>query len=163
MNNKGEEKLFSIWHALVIVIVTLFYVGGVYLYYNSDSDVREAHSEILLNRLIRCIIEGNKVNDAFLAEEANILEVCKLNRIDFENGNLYFRITMKNKNYLINKFESAGENYKTECELYFSGIKGNDIPRCSNVSLKGVYHNSGEEKIADIVIVSGAKTQGGRR
>jgi len=77
-NNKGTDKILSVyWFAILFIVV-----GGVVymtvLYYGEPYDIREIEANFLINHVADCLSQGGILVDDWNINE-NFLEKCNLN------------------------------------------------------------------------------------
>ena len=129
LNKRAEEKIFSIWGAFMLVIITLFYLFGVYIYYHSDVDTKFVHGQLLSERLVSCLTKDGKFNEGFVNKDLDIYNQCYLNKEIFNSGKMYFIISIREEGKEISNIIGGDKRIGDKCEFYFAGIKG-DFPAC---------------------------------
>lgn len=152
LNKKGDEKLFSFWLFLMMGIVGVFVVGGVWLYYSAEVDIRQDEASILNEKLTNCLIE-NEVINKIINDNFSIFEKCDLNKDIFnENNNFYFNVLVY-ENEILSKEISEGQiKFKQDCQIVLeTNAEAEKYPKC----VKNVYFL--EDKKIEILTASNNK------
>ena len=80
MNKKGGEKYLSIWWYFVLVILCVGVVIGVVVNAFAESSVKKMEAEILLGRVLDCVIDTGQINYDYLDGDFDIFEKCYISR-----------------------------------------------------------------------------------
>lgn len=79
MNNRGADKILSVYWFAILFIVAAGIVYMVAVFYGQSYDVRKIEANILINKIANCFAEGGRLVDGWKdIKEDNFLEKCKL-------------------------------------------------------------------------------------
>ena len=127
MNKKGGEKYLSIWWFFVLVVIGLGIVSGVIIHASAEANVKILESDILITRVIDCIVENGQINQEFMDGNFDIFNECSLSKgvID-EDLEHYLSIKVYDSTTLISEASYGNSEFETQCEL-----EGKNYPECS--------------------------------
>ncbi len=159
-NKKGEEKLFSIWWFLVLLIVGASVSYMTVASSSISQDIRHLEAGILYTQVENCIIKDNILNTKIFEEDFDFYSECDINK-DVLNKNFYIGINLFFEEDLVNS-TNFGKNYKEECNFFLNGIEAPNYPRCILVDEKIFYFEDGVKKGGVLEIVAGSNNDGKR-
>lgn len=160
MNNRGDERLLSIYLFVIYIIVAIGVVSGVLVFYGSPLDVRTVEAGILNDKIIECLAPQGNLNSELLNENFSLTDFCNLNFKDNTQksaGDEQYAVKLD----LFN-FESClkeGSDGKVKCDesgmikeittgkmnfLEFCFARGDKIPQCSK---KEIYLLNNEKGV----------------
>jgi hypothetical protein len=162
-NKKGGEKILFLWWFFMMAIVAAGIVGGIFMYYSLDADVRSLQAQIIGDRVIGCISENGflKKEVLELKEQEQITSFFSKNCSIRDEKGIYLGISfgnlreeMKFGDFSLESECNAFLNLEKETKKYFSG--------CANSSQHfSSFGNARVERIP-VSIVVGIKPFGGR-
>lgn len=131
MNKRGDlgNQITGFAFFFFMVIIGVGIAFGVYRFFGSGYDFREAEAELLNYKIRQCIMEKEVKEDFFALE--NFFKICNLDKGVIEKNNL-IRIC-ENSNDCIREDKGilnpeVGENFQT-CKLE-GGRENSAFPRC---------------------------------
>jgi len=83
MNKKGDEKIMSVWNFLIWGVIGIAIVGGVYLIYSAEADVRELQAESLKNKVVDCFVVDGEISEGLFDDKFDIFSECNLDEKGF--------------------------------------------------------------------------------
>lgn len=148
---RGEEKIFSIWWFVAVIVIVGVIILSVSIFYSADYDSRLVEAEILNNHLAECLINLGHLDGEFFSEnfEEKIYSFCNLEESLFQEGSdYYFKI---NSSVKMGWAVSGGGDFGSDCNIYLSkGGRGIEyFPRC--VLRKEKVYFGGKEHILEIL------------
>jgi len=80
-NKKGTEKILSVYWFIILFITAAAIVYMVAIFYGEPYDVRQIEANILINRIVDCLSDGENLREDALNQSFrdNFLENCNLN------------------------------------------------------------------------------------
>lgn len=159
-NKKGEEKLFSIWWFLVLLVVGVCVSYMTVASYSVPQDVRHIEVGFLYTQIENCIVKDNFVNTKIFEKDFDLYRECNLNEKVF-NESFYVNVSLFSEGKLINSTR-IGANYQTECEIFLGGTKAENYPKCIFVDERVFYLENGVKKGGVLEIVAGSNNHGKR-
>ena len=81
MNNRGADKVLSVYWFVVLFIVAGGVVYMVAVFYGTPYDVREVEANLLINKVADCVATGGSLNENFgkIIDETTLLQICEIN------------------------------------------------------------------------------------
>ncbi|MBU1136400.1 MAG: hypothetical protein KJ559_02735 [Nanoarchaeota archaeon] len=141
---RGGEKYLSIWWFFVLVIITGGIVSAVVAFNIADINVKEIESNILILRVVDCVIEQGYINSEFLKPDFDLFKQCNLNKeiidkseklalsysiFDLKNCKLQNNVLECNNALVEEKFGVS--DFETQCKLKKKIIGAKHYPDCS--------------------------------
>ncbi len=156
-NKKAGEKLLSLWWFIVIAIIAGGIGIGVMLYFSAEVNTNAIESDILAEKISRCLVDnGNLIPEVF-EENFDIFNRCGLDKRAFEKGsNFYFKIIISNDT-VIKKISFGDDSFEKDCEVG-SKINAKHFPKCSSRVENVLY----DEKLIKVSILTGSNQKGGK-
>lgn len=160
MNKKGEEKYFSIWWFLVLLLVggSVTYVTSAFL--SMDKDVRFLEVGTLYTQVENCIVKDNILDFSIFNGNYNIYNSCGLSE-KIINNSFYIGISLKEKDKILNKIY-FGKYLLTECQVVLSGVKAEKYPKCILIEEEIFFIEDGVKKRGTLEIVVGSNNHGNK-
>ncbi len=160
MNKKGEEKYFSIWWFLVLLIVggCVAYVTSSFLSMNKD--IRFLEAGTLYTQVENCIVKDNILDISVFNENYNLFSNCGLNE-KIINGSFYIGISLKEKDKVLNE-TFFGKYFSTECEYVLSGGKAEKYPKCVSINEEIFFISDGIKRRGTLEIIVGSNNHGNK-
>lgn len=129
MNNKGAEKITSLYWFVILFIVAGAIVYMASVYYGEPYDVRNVEGKILSEQVANCLSKGGYLKEEVLSEnfENNFLDRCDLNfnvEEGYKEGQLQYYLD-------IGIFEFKENSPSLLGERVFNFTKGNENLRFS--------------------------------
>lgn len=155
-NKKAEQKILSGWWFFVLVIIGAGIVLGVLIYYGSEINVKELESDVLGERIIRCIVENGELREDF-SNDFDVFKECKIKRELFEKpSDFYFRISFLGGDleYEIKQGDFSLEN---DC-LTEKLVEARHYARCSQKKEILVYNKDGLKK-GELVVLAASNQE----
>ncbi len=153
-SKKGGEKYLSIWWFFVLIIIAIGIVIGVTIFSVREVSVKGVESDILVTRIVDCIIDNGHIDQEFLTGEFNLFESCRISKeVVDEGGDYYLEISKKEEDYL---YRYGVPSIKEQCDI---GIYEREAPECITKNILGL--NDEKEKVI-LTITAGSKQQGSR-
>jgi len=127
-NNKGTDKILSVYWFAILFIVAGGVVYMTALYYGEPYDIREIEANFLINHIADCLSQGGiLVDDWEEINENNFLEKCNLN---------------------FNVEDTSGwkdDQYYVEVDFqYFEGSSARELLIAGNVNLEDFCDKKGK-------------------
>jgi len=153
-NKKGEDIL-SIWWFAVLFIVAGGIVFGTLSFYSDYADIRSFESEILVNKVERCL--SHNIKDSFFEGNLDIFNFCNLYKNSFEkDGNFFLKISENDKTiYLF-----ATQKFDEQCKIKTRVIRAKYFPECAEKEIM-VFDEEGKSHFLKIVAGSNNKGETG--
>ena len=153
-NKKGEDIL-SIWWFAVLFIVAGGIVFGTLSFYSDYADIRSFESEILVNKVERCL--SHNIKDSFFEGNLDIFNFCNLYKNSFEkDGNFFLKISENDKTiYLF-----ATQKFDEQCKIKKGVIRAKYFPECYEKEII-VFDEEGKNHFLKIVAGSNNKGETG--
>lgn len=159
---KAGEKYLSIWWFFVLIIISVGIVAGVAIFNLSDRSTKELESDILISKVVDCLVDYGYINEDFLSENFDIFKNCYINKEIIEDRQHYLSVEVYN-------FEdfSKGEygniinpsprvfgvaDFKNQCKIR-KVIKAESYPECSE---KYVYVLGKDDKKLVLHVAAGS-------
>ena len=159
-NNKGADKVLSIYWFVVIVIITVGVIAMVYNFYGAPYDVREVESGILSNKVADCISYNSSGFKSDSGE--NFLGDCGITLTTESDWNNEIQYLIDVNFYNVNDtnssvFELKKGNLNFISECYIKKTSGADYSRLVKCDEKRLYalDNYGNQYL--IKIITGVK------
>ena len=165
MNNRGTDKLLSVYWFVILIIVAGGISAMVYNFYSYPYDVRDVESKVLSDKLANCISQGGILNANLFDDkegnfkaklDENILSMCNLNFApegSFNNEEqFYFEINfyeVVNKNNVLN-ITHGNPAWKADCEI----SKSKDYKNLVKCSDETFYSLDNSKKLYSIKILT---------
>lgn len=164
LRNKKAEKLLSIWWFLVIIVVFGAIVAGVYLFFSTDIDIREAESAILSDRISNCLASNGYLEEEFLEEDFDLFEYCGLDENVLDSSKFFVKVEIFNETgNEIKKFESGAKALEADCKIWLDPeIEAKEYPRCVEKEF-GIIYLSEKNKETGKIKIMAVSNQKGRR
>ncbi|MBS3073008.1 hypothetical protein J4477_04200 [Candidatus Pacearchaeota archaeon] len=155
--DKRGEKLFSIWWFIIIIIVGLGIITGVNLFYSFNLDVRSLESDILANKVIKCVADSGGINVDILNEDFDLYSKCEISQSVLENNKYFVKISVMDffsGNVLIE--HKYGNNvFERDCEIK-SKLIAQNYPECSEKTVY-VIDSDGNKYLINVLTASNYK------
>lgn len=166
-NKRGGEKIFSIWWFMVLAIVGLGIVGGVYVFYSAEIDLREIQAGTLNTKISDCILEQGVVTENFFENSFDVLEECDLNAGVFSKGSEYYlSVRFTNSSGKETRFMAGDSSMERNCEFTQEDVQkqliAEEFPRCVKTEKDVVYYNKGVLEYGSLKILTASNQKGGR-
>jgi len=154
MNKVGGEKILSIWWFFVLALVSAGVVGGVFLFYSFDLDVREVESGIMVNRVYDCIGSNGFLREDVFLDGFDIYEYCDINKeLFYKNGSeVYLEVEVFDLGELVFSNYSRNNDLKKSYDIS-SEVEFKDPPKGFLGSEVFLYREDGEIKNMDVKVV----------
>ncbi len=130
MNNKrGEERIFSIWWFVVIVVISGVIVLATLGFFSKESNTKDYESKILYDKILECLVENGHLREDF-NKDFDIFSSCNLDEQVIEKtGNFYLEIKLANELIL----EKGDKSKNVACSIV-KKIKSDDALGCVNLT-----------------------------
>jgi len=79
-NKKGGEKYLSIWWFFVLIVIAAGIVVAVIAFNGADVNIKELEADILITRVVDCVVDNGYINEEFLKPGFDIFQNCYLNK-----------------------------------------------------------------------------------
>lgn len=153
LNKKGDGKYLSIWWFFCLILIAGAIVLGVSMMAVSDVETKKVESEIMVSRVVDCVIDQGYLNQDIVEDKFDIFEECSLNRElidthgameDEQRGEYYLsyevynfedcendlgEINCEKDPIVTDSFGPAG--FVEQCGLRAAGIRAEHYPECS--------------------------------
>jgi len=170
-NKKGGEKYLSIWWFFVLAFIAGGIVIAVSAFNVVDINSNKIEADILVSRVIECVIDNGYINQDFLAGNFDVFKGCSLNKelIDQEEDGKYYLA------YEVYKFADCGvvggnlecknpidpknfgvADFKNQCKLREKMIEAKHYADCSEGYLYAL-NEKGEKLILHVKAGSNQK------
>jgi len=131
MNKKAGQKVLSAWWFFVLVIIAGGIVLSVLIYYGSEINVKKFESDVLGERIVRCIVENGELRADF-SNSFDVFSECGIKKELFDKStDFYFRISvfddLNNLEYQIKQGDFSFENDCFNEKL----VEARRYPKCS--------------------------------
>ncbi|MEM4325741.1 MAG: hypothetical protein QXU40_00360 [Candidatus Pacearchaeota archaeon] len=157
INTIASEKLFSLWWFLILGVVGVAIVGGVFIFYSGDIDIRETESLVLYNKLMDCITDNGYLNRNLIEENFDILKECNLNRVVLSSGIFYLRVKIydgENRS-LLKEIREGTFSFDKDCSIAVNKkIRTEKFPKCVEKEEKALYYDGKKKKEVKINILT---------
>lgn len=160
INKKGEEKYFSIWWFLVLLLVggSVSYATSAFL--SADRDIRFLEAGILYTQVENCLVKDNILDVSVFNGEYSIYNNCSLGK-QIINDSLFIGIKLKENDRILNQV-FFGKYYLDECKIVLSGVKAEKYPKCILVEEEIFFIENGLKKRGTLEIVVGSNNHGSK-
>ena len=149
MFKRGEERMFSIWWFVVIVVVAGAIVLATLGFFSKETDTKEYEAGILHERIMECLVQNGQLRNDF-GEGFDIFKECKLKQEVFaENSLFYFEISLDNKPVLF----GGDRSMKADCNVK-QGTQVKSFPGCVDQSELVLYSIDGKTRNATIQVLT---------
>jgi hypothetical protein len=146
--NKLGEKVLSIWMFGIWIIVGLAVVGGVFVFFNQNFDVRNIEANILNDKMKECLKQGEVLESL----EGGDFELgqCRIEEGFFqEESNYFIKIVFEGKEF---KFGNFG--FEKDCEIGEGLLKARNFPSC----VEKIFFVEGKE----VKLLTASNAEGGK-
>ncbi|PIN93648.1 hypothetical protein COU61_00760 [Candidatus Pacearchaeota archaeon CG10_big_fil_rev_8_21_14_0_10_35_13] len=142
-NKRGAEEILTVWNVIIWTMIAITIVTGTLVFYSAEINVKMYESEILGEKIIRCLITNNDnglpiIKPEVLNEEYDIIEACNLERkiiVGVGNYVIAMNITEEGTKEEIKRIIVGNEvYYEVTCNLNKEG-ESKDKPRCADRSI----------------------------
>lgn len=120
-NKKAGERYLSPWMFLIWGMVVVAIVAGILIFYSAKADVRQQEAQLLVARVVDCLVEQGHINENFLAlkENFDVFKQCSLSgEIIDKSGKFYLYINVSDEleNSIFEKpIEKGDKSFKVWC------------------------------------------------
>ncbi len=148
MNKRGNEKIFSIWWFISIVVITVVIALVTISFMSKDVDVRKVSAKILYERLAECLIENGYLDSRFKVGDLNwdLFNNCNLREELFssDGSGYYFEVIFLDKD----RIRAGDRSLRNPC-LASNDVDFIDSPGCISNSEKVIYFSLDEKKFLE--------------
>jgi hypothetical protein len=158
MNKRGEERIFTIWWFVVIVLVSVAVVLATLGFFSKETNTRQYEANILYERILECLVQNGHLRSDF-NENFNIYQACNFSKGALESGLFYFSIILDDKLIL----EGGDKSKRGSCSIALSDkVKVKDELGCVNRTEIVLYSVGEDLKRGKIqVLTSSSQDSGG--
>jgi hypothetical protein len=132
MNNRGADKIISVYWFFILFIVAAAVVYMVAIFYGGAYDIRKAEADAMINQIADCITENNKLKENINNE--NFMNECHLN-FGEEEKQYYIEIGILG-------ISQGNTNLDDYCDK-----EGDKLPRCFERSFYTLNNPNVEIKV----------------
>lgn len=160
MNKKGEEKYFSVWWFLVLLLVggSVAYATSAFL--SIDKDIRFLEAGTLYTQVENCIVQDTILDTSIFDEGYNIYGDCGLSK-RIINSSFYIGVFLMKNDETLNK-TYFGKDYSTQCEIVLSKTIAEKYPKCISIEEEIFFIEGGLKKIGTLKIIVGSDNHGNK-
>ncbi len=152
MDKRGEERIFTVWWFIVIVLVAGVVVLATLGFFSKETDTKEYEAGILYERIMECLVQNGKLRADFNSG-FDIYKECGLQKEVFlENSSFYFEINL-NKNLVL---QGGDNSKKADCSIK-QGVEAKNFPGCINQTEVVLYYMNGELNNATIQVLTASE------
>ncbi|MEM4330873.1 MAG: hypothetical protein QW273_02600 [Candidatus Pacearchaeota archaeon] len=146
MNKKGEEKLFSFWWFVCLVIVSVFVIAYLLIFLNKGVDVSRSEVLLLEQKIKDCIIKNGFIIDISNWTEDEFFVFCNLNQKNFdEELGLFFNLTIiDEEGKKVKTIRKGKVSFEEDCLI---GVSGKGYPSCLLVKENFLYYNPSTKRL----------------
>lgn len=158
--NKKADKLLSIWWFFVLGVIAGGIVIGVLIYSSADINIKEVEADVLVEKIISCLINNGYLKENIFENDFNIFDFCNLNPEVFgKASNFYFNISIYDENgeELRESISKGSYSFEKDCKIQ-EGKEAKHFPRCSEKKEIALF----EDKKVELIILA-ASNQNGRK
>ncbi len=116
MNNRGAEKVLSVYWFVILILVAGGIFAMVYNFYHHPYDIREIEANIMLNKAADCISTGGKINSGVFENDFkdNFMKTCDLTfETEYEGPQYYLQVELGDGFSI----EEGNQNLVSSCGL----------------------------------------------
>ncbi len=154
-NKKGAEYL-SVWWIFVLVIISVGIVIGISANNSADIDTKKLESDILITRLVSCVVENGELKQEFLQDDFDIFQKCKISEeVINKSGKYYLGYEIKNNGEVVKEDFFGVKSFEVQCKLEDES-EAEGYPGCVE---KKIYVLNKEKEKLIFEILAGSKQE----
>ena len=157
---RSDGKLLSIWWFAILTIIAVGVVSGTLIFFSNKIDVRLYESDVLANKIVKCLAPNGFIDELFLKDTAvkpDILERCNLNknRLDAVGSNYFIKISVFDSVDSLARTEVQYGNgaFDSDCKVGAAVDMAGNFPRCLERNISVLNSN---KEILRLKIIAGS-------
>ena len=156
MSKRGAEKILSVYWFAILFIVAAAVVYMVSSFYGGPYDVREIETDLLADKIARCLNSGGYINENWQSFDDNtLLSECELSfNVEDTNGwkndQYYAEVEVMgfNTEQTLKKISAGNQNLKLGCD-----IESPNFPVCLEREMYSIDDENNRYKIKILSVI----------